>query len=264
MNNIIIKKLEDTTFDSNKEALDRLNELGRNDIDIEAYKDLADQVRSTCPCNCYFSTRKRYKINISYEDNYVRNRYVNPGSDYSTHALYELKTVGTGEGYIEKGNKSSNIDIESKFEKNDANITTSGQVINTQSSCPDLIVSNSINFSIRLSDDCKHWIFSYSPIWKGYISMTGSSCYETTEDPTYYSNEYLTEEIYPEVTSAYPSGKMTIVYRGGGRYQNEGSSEYYIDEETITIEATVTPLEDSVNTYNSINSLYNDLNNSLK
>ena len=131
MNNIIVKKLEDTTFDSNKEALDRLNELGRNDIDSEAYKDLADQVRSTCPCNCYFSTRKRYKINISYEDNYVRNRYVNPGSDYSTHALYELKTVGTGEGYIEKGNKSSNIDIESKFEKNDANITTSGQVINT-------------------------------------------------------------------------------------------------------------------------------------
>ncbi len=47
MSNIQIKKLEDRIFDSSSEALDRLNELGRNDIDSEAYKDLADQVRST-------------------------------------------------------------------------------------------------------------------------------------------------------------------------------------------------------------------------
>ncbi len=61
-------------FDSSSEALDRLNKLGRNDIDSEAYKDLSNQVRSTCPCNCYFSTRKSYKVEVTYEGKYYDRR----------------------------------------------------------------------------------------------------------------------------------------------------------------------------------------------
>lgn len=103
-------------------------------------------------------------MEISYEDNYVRNRYVNPGSEFQTHVLSERKIIGIGDDFIEKGNKSNSIVIKSRFEKNDVNVTSEGQTTNPQLACSDLTVDNQINFSIRLSDDCKHWIFSYSPI----------------------------------------------------------------------------------------------------
>lgn len=54
-----------------------------------------------------------------------------------------------------------------------------------------------------------------------------------------------------------------LIYSGGERYQDVGSTEYYIDEETIKIEDTVIPVDDN-NTLNLINSLYNDLNDDLK
>ena len=263
MNNIIIKKLEDTIFDSNKEALDRLNELGRNDIESEAYKDLADQVRSTCPCNCYFSTRKRYKVDVSYRYYYYSYSYHQGTKNIITT---EREITGNGTGYIEKGSTSGTIDVVSKYvkyESTDNFDTSNGGIIST--SCPDLTSNSSVNFSIRLSDDCKHWIFSYSPIWKGYYNMRSSGCYEGTlqsNQLTYYGDGNLTEEIYPEVTSAYPSGTMTLTYHGESNTTNYPFDNN--DTGTTTIEATVTPLEDSVNTYNSINSLYNDLNNSLK
>ena len=117
MSNIIIKKLEDRIFDSSSEALYRLNELGRNNIDSEAYKDLSDQVRSTCPCNCYFSTRKSYKVEVNYEGTYyVRNDKTHtnrPG--FGTYSEFACSGSGTGtsetdyQPYTRISNSSPNL-----------------------------------------------------------------------------------------------------------------------------------------------------------
>lgn len=267
MSNIIIKKLESKIFDSSNEALDRLNDLGRNDIDSEAYKDLADQVRSTCPCNCYFSTRKRYKVEVKYTG-HTKTLYSYPDEyPYPMHGIIEYLVHGSGNANIEKGNSSCTIPIVSYYETyKDMSRYPVDQEI-PDFACSSTITKN-VNFSISLSDDCKHWIFSYSPSWVGQISydvMNPDSepqgCFEQSISLS-YNNDMLQEETYPEVTTAYPSGSMKLVYHSESHDDNYGDPIDYSTD--ITIEATVTPLEDNINTYNSINELYNELSSSLK
>lgn len=270
--NIVIKKLENKVFDDHIEAEKRLAELGAyNDTTSETYKDLADQVRSICPCNCHFSTRKRYMVEITYSYS-IRstesNNYDDKGYEVSTD--YQAICTGDGFGYIEKGNTSTNnLQVHSKFSKYGTYFAASDYYDYT--AC-DTGIDSTINFSIRLSDDCKHWIFSYSPILRGtakftYPGATSDECMEMELRPTSESNKELTIENYPEVTTAYPSGTMTLKYEyhKTDEFQSGASiwTKDVIDEVTI-IEATVTPLDDNVNTLNTINSLYSDLSENLK
>lgn len=274
MSNIIIKKLEDRVFDSSSEALYRLNELGRNNIDSEAYKDLADQVRSTCPCNCYFSTRKSYKVEVNYEGTYyVRNDTTHtnrPG--FGTYS--EFACSGSGTGLISKGEKSCELTLTSSSsiakvdEGHDPSDFSESSVRN--GACGGEFEGNS-NFSIQLSDDCKHWIFSFSPSWIGGYDRAGTSdCVEESLNSVFNrvtKKENIDSETYPDVNSAYPSGTMTLIYkfvRDESYAEEEPNTYIHIKENHyVKIEATVTPLDNSSNNLNLINSLYSDLDENL-
>ena len=255
MSNIIIKKLESKIFDSSNEALDRLNDLGRNDIDSEAYKDLADQVRSTCPCNCYFSTRKRYKVDV--ECTYKGSGSYGIESDgvYSEQSSTNEDIILTGTGYIEKGSTSGTIACDSKFNSLYDSLGYYG--------CPDTVSFNQ-TVSIKLSDDCKKWIFNFTPSFKGKVHAEGSTeCFEHSKNAL--GSDKLKEETYPDVTSAYPSGTMTLQYESiyyDRSQTGETRFEIYDNKTYQIVKVTVTPVDDN-NTLNLINSLYSDLDENL-
>lgn len=178
--------------------------------------------------------------------------------------ITERELTGSATGYIEKGSTSGTIYGSSqflKYESTDNFQTYNNGIIST--ACPNEISDISVSFSIKLSDDCKKWIFSYSPVFKGYYDVRSTGCVEYTfplNQLDYYGDEYLTEETYPEVTSAYPSVTMKLVYHG-----ESNTSNYPFDINTTgttTIEAVVTPINS--NNLNSINELYDELDEDLK
>jgi len=263
--NIVIKKLENKVFDDHVEAQERLIELGINsDVNSETYKDLAEQVRETCPCYCYFSKRISYTVLLKYSGHYTTAISYSDG--YKTLTEYEI--TGEGVGTIQKGNSSCNVPIVSycKTYKDMMHVPNDYNIPNF--ACPSLSITKNSNFSVKISDDCKHWIFSYSPSWSGQISYDvmnpdspPSGCFEESFSFSYNTN-MLQEEIYPEVTSAYPDGSMKLVYHSESQNDNLGDPINYLTD--VVIEATVTPTVDNYNTLNSINSLYNELNDTLK
>ena len=278
--NIVIKKLEDNVFDDHIEAEKRLNELGINSgVTSEIYQNLADQVRETCPCNCYFSTRKSYMVDVEYEGKYYDRRDIlhpdNPNSGSGNYSEFAIS--GTGYGTISKGSKSCQLVLTSSSsidkmaggyypnEFNESDIRNA--------SCSKTFESNS-TFSIRLSDDCKHWIFSFTPSWIGGYSPEGmeDSCFEQAHNGEFNGiiNDNNIDSIeYPEVTTAFPNGTMTSIYKfvQDENVYDEGETSYYTHVKVnnyVKITAKVTLLDDSTNNLNTINSLYSDLDNSLK
>ena len=264
MSNIIIKKLEDRIFDSNKEALDRLNDLGRNDIDSEMYKDLADQVRSTCPCQCYISNRKAYDVEINYKINRnVESGYV--GENLHTGTALDFESVAYGYGRIEKGSLSKSINTEIHFNKYSFSSIYNGNSTQEIAGCTD-ILNKFISLSISLSSDCKHWIFNFTPIFGGYYSRFEAPCEEYIYESSILKSEYLIDSQYPQVDSIYPHGTMKLVYEKKTNTKDEDEAGFYYDNntETVTIEVTVKPIDNVNNSLNSINELYDDLDKNLK
>ena len=266
MSNIIIKKLEDRIFDSSSEALDKLNELGRNDIDSEAYKDLADQVRSTCPCTCYISTRKAYDVRFNYKVNKnVNSGNISENGRFGT--IHDFESVGVGYGRIEKGSLSKLITTDVHFNKYDFSTIYNDSHNQEIAGCTD-ILTTSISFSISLSSDCKRWLFNFTPIFGGYYSRFESPCESSTYNSEILTSEYLISSEYPEVNSIYPNGTMKLIYEKKYDHQDGSEGDLFYDNsiETVMIEAQVTPIDDNIdnNSLNSINSLYSDLDDNLK
>ena len=280
--NIIINKLENKVFDDHVEAEKRLNELGINsDINSETYQNLADQVREACPCNCYFSKRKAYAVSVSYKgkSNRKEDTIFKSGNGGTVQMFHNYELEGNGSGYIEKGSTTGSIDVTGTismrqeaagqdFEEFDPG---PNKACNSQNT-----TTGKTTFSIKLSDDCKHWIFSYNPVWfAGYVDEYSGECYTSVDEITTVfdnvkDNNNLSEEVYPEATTAFPTGTMKLVYTVNideDRPDSDPESTVYwhiFQNSELELSATVTPIDDNVNTLNSINSLYSDLDNSLK
>lgn len=258
--NIIIKKLEGKIFDDHIEAEKRLNELGINsDINSETYKDLADQVRDICPCNCRISTRKRLRVEVecSLTGSYT-NYYERDGETLPPNGSGNVDAEIIGTGYIEKGSTSGTVECISYFNSFYDSLGYNG--------CSDSVNKNQ-SISIQLNEDCTKWIFNFSPGFYGKVSNVDSSeCFE--HEQSGLGSDKITSKDYPDATSAYPSGTMTLKYENIYYDRSQtGETSFEITDSKYyqTVKVTVIPLDDNTdtNTLNSINSLYSDLNKTL-
>jgi len=275
--NIVIRKLEDKVFDDNVEAERRLNELGINsDVTSEVYKNLAEQVRDTCPCHCRWKKDKRLKVDIMYDfnENGTIDTYNSDGTFSSHYKSFKISGNGTGLGNINSNDTSCNLIQDCTLtEYSDIDETTGeGTVL-----CEDGYNTNgSYSFQISLDKDCKYYLFDFNPFIAGKKKLYNPD-YPNASYPPYnceavvfntFMNEYiLTESHYVSAKdNIYPIGTMKLKYEKKQDYNEEltgGKYSRYIFNGVVNITASVS-FEEETNTLNTINSLYSDLSENLK
>lgn len=276
MNNIIIKKLEDTIFDSNKEALDRLNELGRNSVSgSDQYKDLANKVRGTCPCHCFISTDKRLKVEV--KRNYTYSKIIRMSYDgeetYAMSMITDAVVEVIGEGYIEKGDTSCTLNTKSHFVK--YGTSSDNQATWDTTACPDEWVESTTSFSLKFEDDgCSILIFNCNPPLSGkaYDSYPGASedkiCREINQGFYIPDESVVTRKIngIDATSTSSPIGGMSISYEYYNVVKDQTAPTNF-EETTISYNSSVyvtisdASQENILSTYSN---LYDELNKNLK
>ena len=269
--NIVIKKLEDKTFDDYVEAEKRLNELGINsDINSDLYKLLANKVRGACPCYCYLSTDKRLKVEVKRNYIYYKKIENTYGDGFVTSMIHDVSAEAEGVGYIEKGNKNCIINTNSHFIK--YGLSNDNQATWDTTACPEEWIESQTPFSFRLNDDCSLIIFDCNPSLKGkaydsYNGATDTTCREYDQIPVVDNFETVaTKEVkfIDAKNSSYPIGTMSISYKYYDNYKNQTGSDSF-EETTIECESLVNVIiTDDQETFSSYNELYSKLNDTLK